>query len=184
LAGLEGPSPPVEGASAILCQEITHADNSSTHPPRVTWATEGTQGHPPIAAERLSAAGTPPEDPPAPEGNAAGASMAPAPVPPRMEPGADLPGFMPSEADHRLDTVYGDHPHQNDGTHLSGGWAHDNLWQKRWRRVAELPSVFYNPPQGRVGRRFVATLKDEFQGVRECKWNLERVLIFPSIILQ
>ena len=35
--------------------------------------------------------------------------------------GADLSDYPLTEADRRLDSVYGDHCHLNDGTHLDGG---------------------------------------------------------------
>ena len=38
-----------------------------------------------------------------------------------VEEGADLPGVEPTEDDLRLKGVYGDYPHENDVTHLSGG---------------------------------------------------------------
>ena len=52
------------------------------------------------------------------------------PGPPQIttEEGADLPGHTFTRRDHKLRTVYGDHIHRNDGTHLMGGIAHDALW--------------------------------------------------------
>ena len=55
-----------------------------------------------------------------------------------MEDGADLPEHVSTEADRRLDSVYGDHPHQNDGRHLDGGVADDPFWQGRWKRIVQL----------------------------------------------
>ena len=43
------------------------------------------------------------------------------------EAAADLPGYVPTEADRLLDMVYRDHAHDNDGTHLSGGIAGDKM---------------------------------------------------------
>lgn len=101
-----------------------------------------------------------------------------------MEEGADLPGYIATQADRMLDAVYGDHPHQNDGRHLHGGVASDNLWQRRWRRMADLTPTHYAAPKGTVGRRFVATLAREFQGIISRTWNSERPLVFASVILQ
>ena len=42
--------------------------------------------------------------------------------------GADLPGYELTAADRRLDSVYGDHIHSNDGTHLNDGIADDKKW--------------------------------------------------------
>ena len=38
-----------------------------------------------------------------------------------LDAGADLPNFWPTEVDGRLDAVFGDHPHHNNGCHLSNG---------------------------------------------------------------
>jgi hypothetical protein len=73
---------------------------------------------------------------------------------------------MPAHVDHFLDAVYGDWPHHNDGSHLDGGVAGDSTWQRRWRRMVNLPTTHYSVPKGKVGRRFVATLTAEFQGVK------------------
>ena len=102
------------------------------------------------------------------------------------EDGADLPGYVLTEADRRLNEVYGDHPHRNDGTHLDGGIADDRKWQERWRRIAQLNTSMYDLPLGarRLGRRFVKTLAEELKGVRDRKWNSERPLVFAAVVLQ
>ena len=99
------------------------------------------------------------------------------------EVGADLPGYFRSRADIKLDKVFGDHPHSNDGSHLSAGIPDDRVWQKRWRRCAQLSTNTYTVPKGRVGRRFVRLLADEFQGVLDRRWNSERPLILAKVIL-
>ena len=81
--------------------------------------------------------------------------------------GADLPGYVPTAADLLLDSVLGDHVHDNDGTHLDGGIANDRFWQKRWMRIAQLATTRYQVPKGKVGRRFLSIFVNEFQGVRE-----------------
>jgi hypothetical protein len=100
------------------------------------------------------------------------------------DPGADLPGYETSRADRLLDTVYGDHPHANDGCHLDGSIPSDRSWQRRWKRIAQISPTHYDVPKGKVGRRFVATLAREFRGARERSWNSERPLIFATVILQ
>ncbi len=42
----------------------------------------------------------------------------------------------------------------------------------------------YRVPSGRVGKRFIQLLTDEWRGVRERKWNAERPLIAAAVILQ
>ena len=117
---------------------------------------------------------------PAPQPNA----PPPAPAPIVTETGADLAHYTKTEADRRLRKIYGDHPHQNPGTHLDGGVANDKQWQSHWKRVAQLPTTHYTVPSGKVGRRFVKILTTEFQGARERKWNSERPLVFAPVILQ
>jgi hypothetical protein len=46
-----------------------------------------------------------------------------------VTPAGDLPGVTISEAELKLMKVYGDHIHQNDGTHLDGGMKDDDAWQ-------------------------------------------------------
>ena len=100
------------------------------------------------------------------------------------EDGADLPDYTCTKADGLLDTIYGDHPHDNDGTHLSGGVESDRIWQRRWLRACQLKTTHYDVPSKRVGRRFVDTFAIELQGVKDGKWNSERALVFPKLILQ
>ena len=101
-----------------------------------------------------------------------------------MEEGADLKGFVPAAVDLLLDRVYGDHPHHNDGRHLTGGVDGDATWQRRWRRMVDLSPTHYSVPKGVVGCRFVATLAQEFRGVKARTWNSKRPLVFVSVVLQ
>ena len=98
--------------------------------------------------------------------------------------GADLPSYNVTAADRLLDSAYGDHVHDNDGTHLQGGFSDDALWQRRWRRMAQIATTRYQAPAGRVGRRFLTVLTSEFRGVRERRWNSERPLVFVATVLQ
>jgi hypothetical protein len=56
----------------------------------------------------------------------------------------DVPGSSLSDADQKMDKVYGDHIHHNPGTHLSGGIADDALWQERWLQLVSFPSHAYD----------------------------------------
>ena len=105
-------------------------------------------------------------------------------VPMVGEVGADLPGVEPTAADYKIGGVYGDHPHQNDGTHLDGGVADDKLWQERWKRIVQLTPTHYIVPKGPVGRRFITTLCLEFEGMLARKHNSERPIVFVAVILQ
>ena len=81
-----------------------------------------------------------------------------------------------------MQAVYGDYPHANDGRHLDGGVATDAIFQHLWKRVVQLPLRPYEPPRGRVGKRFVATLAGLLRGVRERKHNAEKFIVFRAVI--
>ena len=99
---------------------------------------------------------------------------------PEVEEGA--PGLTYGE--RKLQEVYGDHLHQDDGTHLDGGIRDDGEWQKRWRQIVGLPPQRYNVPNGMVGRLFVKELAAELSGVTGRRWNSERFIVFQAVILQ
>ena len=90
------------------------------------------------------------------------------------EAGADLQGHRLTQCDHKLRSVYGDHVHRNDGTHLTGGIADDALWHTRWHRISNLTPRFYDAPKGKAGRHFVILLTEELRGAKELRWNSER----------
>ena len=54
----------------------------------------------------------------------------------------DLPDFFITDVDRMMDGAFGDHVHQNDGTHLMGGIADDAVWQARFNSlIAEQPTI-------------------------------------------
>jgi hypothetical protein len=144
---------------------------SLNHSEEATPATPETQQPTPPAEDNMT------QDPPAPPPEHPADPITP-------DPGADLPGYTLSQADTLLDFVYGDHPHSNDGCHLDGGISSDSVWQRRWKRMVQIAPTHYDAPKGKVGRRFIATLAREFQGIRSRSWNSERPLVFVSVILQ
>ena len=83
-----------------------------------------------------------------------------------------------------MDLVYGDHVHQNDGTHLNGGIADDPVWQVYWRRLVVLPPQQYTLPKGALGKRFIHGLLMLLGGVISRKWNLERFFVYQTVVLQ
>ena len=97
---------------------------------------------------------------------------------------ADLFDYTPTAADDLLNTVYGDHTHDNAGTHLHGNIPDDPEWQRRWLRVVQLASLRYQVPSGKVGRRFLTIFTQELRGVRTRRWNSERPLVFVAVTLQ
>ena len=52
-----------------------------------------------------------------------------------------------------------------------------------WKRVVQIKPIWYKNPQGKVGRLFIRKLAQIFKGTRERKWNSERLIIFPAVIL-
>jgi hypothetical protein len=97
---------------------------------------------------------------------------------PHEQEDGDVPGSSLSGADQKMDTVYGDHVHQNPGTHLLGGIADDALWQERWLQLVFSPSHAYDIPSGAVGNWFVERVAEELQGIKSRKWNSEQFLCF------
>ena len=83
-----------------------------------------------------------------------------------------------------LDEVYGDHIHQNDGTHLTGGISDDPQWQEYWRRLVVFPSKAYDVPSGAAGKRFVRMVASLLNGVKSRKWNAEKFIVFQMVVLQ
>ena len=81
--------------------------------------------------------------------------------PPPPEKNADLLDFNLERAHLLLREVYGDSPHQNDGSHLDGGVADDAIWQRRWRRLAAQSASSYAKPTEAVGHCFTAILAVE-----------------------
>ena len=47
-----------------------------------------------------------------------------------------------------------------------------------------MPSRRYNMTSEKFGRRFVADLVENLRGVCDRRWNLERFIIFQTLILQ
>ncbi len=92
------------------------------------------------------------------------------------------------QTEHPIDTelikLYGDTVHRNLGTHLTGDIENDSQWYYLWFQLISYHHPLYNPPQSKLGRDIVKTLAEEFQGVRERKWNSEKALLFPIIILR
>ena len=97
---------------------------------------------------------------------------------------SNVPGYVPTLEDLRLREVYEDWVHKNPGTHLDGGVADNSAWQAWWRDLAVMPSRKYDALSGKVGRRFAGMLGAKMQGVQDRRWNLERFIVFQTVILQ
>ena len=95
-----------------------------------------------------------------------------------------MPDYVVTEADRRLDKVYGDYPHSTAGMNFSGGADRDKLWQGRCLETMQLAMMTYIVPKGQIGWRYRKYLTLLWQGVRHRKWNSERPLMFAKLILQ
>lgn len=97
---------------------------------------------------------------------------------------SDLPGTTYTRVDQMMDEIYGDHVHQNDGTHLDGGITDDATWQSYWRQLVVFPSHAYDVPNKSTGRRFVDMVANLLRGIKRRKWNSERLIVFIMVVLQ
>jgi hypothetical protein len=97
---------------------------------------------------------------------------------------ADLPGYEQTRCNALLDSVYGDHVHANDGTHMKGGFQDDGVWQQYWKRMVQITPRRYMVPKGKVGQRFLTILTNEFRSVRMRLSNSEKPLVFVAVILE
>ncbi len=100
------------------------------------------------------------------------------PIGSERETVGDLPGATISAADLKLDTVYGDHVHQNTGQHLDGGIPDDSKFQDAkfqayFATLACYPSQQYPLPGGKLGKRFVDNLGGGGEGVGNRKGKSE-----------
>ncbi len=60
----------------------------------------------------------------------------------------------------------------------------DARWRRRYKEVVLSNVALVDLPTGKVSERFVTKLRDEFKGVRDRKWNSERVIVFLSCVLR
>jgi hypothetical protein len=97
---------------------------------------------------------------------------------------ADLPGYERSEVDLVLDMVFGDHVHQNNGSHLDGGIIDDSMWQNYHRRLIVYQGKQYDAPKGSVGNRFIMKLSEIIAGIKSRKFNSEVLMVYIMVILQ
>ena len=73
---------------------------------------------------------------------------------------------------------------QNPGEHFDGGIAEDSKWQAQWEKLVCMPTQRYDTPSVKVGNIFFGILYVELDGVFSRKWNMERVIVLQSVILQ
>lgn len=108
-------------------------------------------------------------------------------LPLSFDQNADVHGFIEKEALRRLREVYGDHVHDNDGTHLHGNLlpGEDEKWQRWWKDLVSSPLSSYALPKGHTGKRFLQILIKEFRNVRvEHITNSERIIVYMNVVLE
>ena len=74
--------------------------------------------------------------------------------------------------------------HQNPGIHLDGEIEEDGKWKARWEKLVYFITQCYDVPYSRVRKMVISTPTAELDGIRGCKWNAERVIIFQTVTLQ
>jgi hypothetical protein len=89
-----------------------------------------------------------------------------------------------TDADQMLDTVNGNHIHQNDGMHLMGGISDDAEWKDYWRHLLVFLSKAYDIPSGAIGKQFIIMVKALLKGIKTWKWNTYRFIVFQMTVLQ
>ena len=102
----------------------------------------------------------------------------------REEGKGEQVGYTPTPEDLRLWKVYGDWFHANPVTHLDGGISNNLVWQAWWCDLSFMTLRRYDAPSGKVGRRFVETLRGELRGSFYRQWNSEHFIVFQTVILQ
>ena len=99
---------------------------------------------------------------------------------------SDISGADISAANKKLDTVYGDHIHDNSGSHLHGGIgrAEDLIWQGYHRRLLSHNQSLYDTPRGKLGKEITNEFSNLLDDVMKRKCNMEKFLVFPMVVLQ
>ena len=80
--------------------------------------------------------------------------------------------------------VYQDWVHKNPGKHLDGGFVEESKWQAWWRKIVCMSTQCYDTPSREVSKSFVGILSIELDGFCASKCNVERVIVFQSIIIK
>ena len=111
------------------------------------------------------------------------------PLPPTPEVShsveGDIGNYTPTPMDVKLvEPIYGEYLRNNDGTHLDSKIVDDKLLQERYSSIIIYPLSQYDLSTRHIGKSFVRLLAKEIDGVRERKWNIEKLMCFVSMILQ
>ena len=80
--------------------------------------------------------------------------------------GGNIPDYIPTDADRRLNGVLGDHIHDNDRSHLDGDIPNDALWQAHHYLLTAFLSHQYAPSSCRMGKNIIAQFYHELEGSR------------------
>jgi hypothetical protein len=114
--------------------------NPNLHPPPRTSPNQPPRRHLRLPRRPKPRTLVPPTIPPLTE------EATPEPAIAIPDEGADLTDYVLTEADRLLNSVFGDHVHDNDGNQLDGGIEDDKLFQKYWRQLASILPIIYSTP--------------------------------------
>ena len=67
---------------------------------------------------------------------------------------------------------------------MNGGITEYIKWKARLKKLVCIPTQRYNAPSQKSGTRFFGILYVELDEVCASKWNMEKVIVFKSVILQ
>jgi hypothetical protein len=91
----------------------------------------------------------------------------------------------PRCAQRKFDAVYGDHIHNNSGSHLQGGigGAADLTWQGYVRRLLVQNPSHYDIPIRSIGKAITNKFANLFEDMMKRKCNFEKNIVFTQDIL-
>ena len=95
----------------------------------------------------------------------------------------DITSFAMSRAHHMLVEVYGDHLHQNYGTHMDSVIVENDICQHNWIRMAAKSSRWYAMTPGTARRHFTDLLEAYSQGFLDYIWNYDTPIVFTHVVL-
>jgi hypothetical protein len=97
----------------------------------------------------------------------------------------NFPDYTITDADRKLDEVYGNHIYQKLGEYLDGGVANDLMWEDYWECLVVYPSKTFTIPTGAVGRWFIKEMPQQPEDIIKQKCNSEKfIVLYQMVILQ
>jgi hypothetical protein len=96
----------------------------------------------------------------------------------------DLLHYTITDANSKLDEVYGNHVQQNSGKHLDGGVTNDLMWQDYGECLVVYPSKTYTIPTGAIGKWFIKEMMQLLEDIIKQKCNSEKFIVYQIVILR